>query len=697
MLMFSKTASKIRIVACLVFIVTFTVFLPALQNDFVDWDDGNYVYDNPNIQSIDSEFINWMFSFQDTLWVPVTRLSHALIYSVWELDPFGHHLANVILHSLNAFLVVIIVAGIMGIVQVKRDSAISDNGKVLIRSILITAGVTGLLFGIHPLRVESVAWVTERKDVLSIFFVLLSLLHYVKYLKDSGSGKRTCYYVLALVFFLMAFMSKPIAVVLPLILVLIDIYPFERITSTRDKDKRNKALIEKIPFFVMGIIFVAVTVLSNATIREEVPLSSYLVFSERLLLAVRAICFYLYKLLLPINLAPFYAYTGKINIMNPDIILSFVFVTAITLFCVMSWRKNKIWLTVWMFFIITLLPVLGIVKIGYYAAADRYTYLPGTGIMLLFGLSAAYLWEILGAGQKLNLKRGVLAAVLLIVFVSLSALTVKQTGIWKNSLALWNAELRLFPVYSVYNSRGKAYSNQGDHPLAIADFKKAIELNPSFTDAHINLGISYAGSADCRRAIESFNTAVMQVPDRIKVYYNRGICYKSLGMHEAAIEDFARVIGSDLEDRSVIAMALLNRGALLARPGMYQRAIDDFKHVVELDPGSALAYRNMAALYEMTGNLPAAIENYGKLIKLKPKYSKAYSNLGSAYAELGKYEKALENYSAAIKINPSDNISYYNRGHVYLRIGERQRAMDDIKAAAKMGNANARNYIENEN
>ncbi|MBL7031984.1 MAG: hypothetical protein ISR97_02250, partial [Nitrospira sp.] len=206
----SKPDTKIKILALVIALLTVSVFLPALQYDFVNFDDNLVVYDNPNIRALDSKFFKYMLSFEHTMWTPLTRLSRAVDYAVWELDPTGHHLTNILLHGFNTFLAVILIIRLIGARAITPSSVLGKEDTFL-RDALIAGGVTGLLFGIHPLRVESVVWVTERKDVLSGSFMLLTLVYYLKSSTVSVQKKIRIYYVLSLIFFAMALMSKPIA------------------------------------------------------------------------------------------------------------------------------------------------------------------------------------------------------------------------------------------------------------------------------------------------------------------------------------------------------------------------------------------------------------------------------------------------------------------------------------------------------
>jgi hypothetical protein len=369
---FTTYNKRVLAVAFLVALLTLLVYLPALQNDFVNWDDHLYIYENPHIRSIDSEFFKWIFTtFHASNWHPLTWLSHAIDYAIWGLNPMGHHLTSIILHGLNTFLVVIL---IIRLINYDRDKApiTVENKKFSNNNPIIAGAITGLLFGLHPLHVESVAWVSERKDVLCAFFFLLSILSYLKYTSPLQKQK-TVHYALCLLFFIFALMSKPMAVTLPVVLLILDVYPLGRLhlksaftnpplpPFTKGGLGGIKVLIEKLPFLILSLASSVVTIIAqqNAIVTFEArPLG------ERLLVAIRAPVFYLFKMLWPTDLSPLYPYPSKISFLTIEYMGSFILVVCITAFCIWLWKRQKIFAIVWAYYIVTLLPVLGIIQVG---------------------------------------------------------------------------------------------------------------------------------------------------------------------------------------------------------------------------------------------------------------------------------------------------------------------------------------------
>ena len=487
-------------------ILTFLVYLPALRNEFVNWDDGPYVFANPHIRSMDGNFFKWAFlEFHIMNWHPLTWISHALDYALWGLNPLGHHLTNIMLHALNTFVVVVVAMKLLEAFK-ERSSRSGQSFLSNNRALLIAAGIAGLLFGLHPVHVESVAWVAERKDLLCALFFLMSVMTYVKYAgsrqsegeaKDETGGKNFLtnrQYLLSLGFFVLALMSKPMAVTLPAVLLILDWNPFNRIRSLKTF---WAASVEKLPFLALSLISSVLTVFAQRSggaleLMEIVPLST------RLLVAVHSLIAYLGKMLWPLDLIPFYPYPRTVSLLSPEYFGVVALVIGITIFCVVKAKKKQtVWLSVWSYYCVTLAPVLGIIQVGGQAMADRYTYLPSLGPFLLMGLGAAWVWGKI----ETSWKRGLIATAAFMVFLSLSFMTFQQIGRWKNDVDLWNyvIEQEGHDVLFAYFKRGQAFALRGQYEKAIEDYNTVISLNvEEYSKAYIERGLTYlqAGQAD---------------------------------------------------------------------------------------------------------------------------------------------------------------------------------------------------------
>ncbi len=629
-------------------LISVIVYLPALQNGFVTWDDDIYVFENYHIRSLGPAFFKWaFFDFYASNWHPLTWLSHALDFTFWGLSPLGHHLTNIALHGVNVFFVVLLVARLLDTYQ------ILSAGKSFLneRAIMVPAAATGLLFGLHPAHVESVAWISERKDLLCALFFLLSVMTYLKYaasrqpvievVHSNTSGQRTKakgerlprskqhpmdasrrviffmnkHYIAALVFFILALMSKPMAVSLPLVLLILDWHPFGKIRSAKTL---RIALVEKIPFISLSLGSSILTMLAQRAGGAMDALGS-VPLSTRLPVAAKSLIAYLGKMLWPFDLSPYYLYPHDVSLLAPEYMLSMVLALGITIACAFLAKQQRLWLAAWGYYVATLLPVLGVVQVGIQAMADRYTYLPSLGLFLVLALGAARLGEKAfswTSGRFAIMTAAVVAAVSILVL--LSVLTVKQTGVWKDSVTLWGSVIETSPVNLpfAHMNRAVAHEKAGRLAEAIADYDAAIDQDPAYAEA----------------------------------YANRGVAYEKAGKIDQAIAD-------------------------------YQKAI-------ALDPSSAQTYFNLGTVYLGAGRLVDAVEQYDRAISLDPRHADAFHNRGVALADSGQAGGALEDYNQAISLNRNYDIAYFNRGSLYFEMGKTELARRDFRMACELGYEN---------
>lgn len=647
-------------IAFLVALITFVVYLPALQNGFVNWDDDLYVYEQRNIQTIDLGFLKWIFTPEaNATWHPLTLFSLAIDYSIWGLNPFGYHLTNVILHTINTALVFLLVVmlieeGLRGRVERTTQYQQLKGSTNRFSQILIPAFTASLLFGIHPLHVESVAWVSERKDVLCAFFFLLTLLAYIRY--ASMGTKRPKYYSISLIFFVLALISKPMAVSLPVVFLILEFFPLNRFKS----GNRQTIIIEKIPFFVLSLISSLITISvqrsggAMGTV-EEYPLIS------RVFVAQHSFIFYLVKMIFPFNLAPFYPYPDKSRIISSEYIGTGMLFIVITLLCIWVLKRNKVFAAVWFYYVVTLIPVIGIVKVGSdFATADRYAYLPAIGPFILAGLGAGVILELCPKRPY----KAMIAAALLLASGFMAHKTVRQISVWHDSIVLWSHEIKLFPyVDTAYYNRGEAYSKEGDYQQALKDTSKAIELNPICSDA----------------------------------YYNRGTVYYSLGEYKKAITDYNIAIELNIwKTRKSNKLVYNNRGIAYNAIGQYQQGIRDFNRGIELNPQDEFAYSNRGNAYFSLEDHYRAIDDYNKAIELNPRYVDAYNNRGYVYYVIGDNVKSINDLKKAVELDPGHAEAYCNLGLVYSRLGSRDPALSYYRKAASLGSKEAREYLNKE-
>lgn len=467
---------RMTLAAFLVFTITFFCYRSALYNGFV-WDDFPYIVKNIYITELNWENIKWMLTgFHVSNWHPLTWLSLAIDYMLFGRDAWGYHLTNIILHSLNAVLVLILTIILLRLRENHRVGMLSFTTN-LDERIFFAGLIAAILFGVHPQHVESVAWVTERKDVLSLFFTLLSLLTYVFY--TTVLQYLRCYYFLSLLFFILALMAKPIAVTIPVILLLLDIYPLRRtqfiISETADNLSVpwQRILLEKVPFFLLALASITLTLLAQNEAMVHLDQRGLFI---RLLNAFNSIILYIVKFLFPVNLQPFY-----INTPDPAKVGDYIPMLAcilITLICFHFWRKKHYDLMViWLFYLATLSPVVGIIQVGLQSSADRYAYLPTLPFYIVLGAIAGQLFDT-GFGILNWISRISIIILAFVICIVLHEKTQQQITVWKSEWVLWNYIAHFNPDNGrVQANIGRMEYSYGHYSAAIERFQKASTLH----------------------------------------------------------------------------------------------------------------------------------------------------------------------------------------------------------------------------
>jgi len=650
---------KIYFIAISVSLITFAVYIPALRNGFVDWDDVIYVISNPHIRSLDLVFLKWaFFDFYASNWHPLTWISHAIDYAFWGLNPMGHHLTSIALHAINSLMAVLLVVRIME-APVKKTESFPLSLQYE-RAILITGAVTGLLFGLHPVHVESAAWVAERKDLLCALFFMLSIITYIKHAcrehREEGSHIFifSLPYLSSLGFFMLALMSKPMAVSLPVVLIILEWYPLNKIVSLRTL---ISSFVEKLPFMALSLASAVLTILAQKTVNAILTIEN-LPLSTRLFVAARSLVMYLWKMAVPLDLVPLYPYPKNVPLLSTEYLLSILTVVGVTVLFVAVSGRQKLLLSVWGYYVITLIPVLGVVQVGSQAMADRYTYLPSLSPFFLIGLAAAWTFNKVNASkQPGHAVAYAYIAAALCVFVPLGYLTSRQIGVWKNGYSLWSYVVEKEPdsISIAYTNLGKVLSDMGRYEEAVKSFDKAIDLNPEDSLAYNNRGTVFEKMGRLDKAFEDYKKAASLSPNDFKAYYNLGVIFGRTGKIEKAMEYF---------DRSIA-----------------------------LNPYNYLAHINKGTLYLNSGSFEAAIDSFNRSLAINPAVASVYNSRGLAYAMRGQYDKAMGDYNKAIALDPNFGSAYFSRGDLYARLGNIGLAISDFRMACNLGNMNGCNAL----
>jgi tetratricopeptide (TPR) repeat protein len=533
-------------------ILTVITFWSLKDCGFINLDDDFYVYGNAYVQS----GLNWNSIGQAVSselvkisgnWHPLTWLSWMLDYQIFGLNPHAFHLINLLFHVMNTILLFLILCRMT---------------KTLWPSAFVAA-----LFAIHPLHVQSVAWIAERKDVLSTFFWMLTMGAYSYYVEHPGFRR----YFLVLLFFILGLMAKPMLVTLPFVLLLLDYWPLQRFqeikpdhkiqtevfkTVTSDKQKKkykNKQTIketsevkkpadpeykwsliypllwEKVPFFVLAILSSIVTYIAQQS-AGAIPSIKALSPVVRIANALVSYIAYIGKMIWPSNLAVFYPYPKYFLLWQ--FLESALLMIAITLVVIWRSKRSPYWATGWLWYVGTLVPVIGIVHVGGQAMADRYTYIPMIGLFIIVA------WGVPDILRKWKYRKEILLASSALSILCLSIITWTQVGYWRNSITLFDHALKVTDNnWLAYSTRGVAYKGLGNYRQAIEDYDRAIEINPGYANAYYNRGYTYNELGNYRQAVEDYDRAIEINPGYANAYYNRALVYLTQGDNISSCRD----------------------------------------------------------------------------------------------------------------------------------------------------------------
>ncbi|MGA3284787.1 MAG: tetratricopeptide repeat protein [Verrucomicrobiota bacterium] len=652
-------AGKMPWLYLLLGIAVFWTFFPAINNDFVNYDDFAYVTENTHVQpGLTWEGIKWAFrSSTASNWHPLTWVSHMMDCQLYGLHPWGHHLTNVLLHTTNTLLLFVVLSRMTGATW---------------RSLWVAG-----LFGLHPLHVQSVAWIAERKDVLSTLFWMLTLLCYAKTVTSDQPSPRfgmagkwpvtrtettpapirshvTChpslFYWLALMFFAMGLMSKPMLVTLPGVLLLLDCWPLERW-----KHKSiGKLLVEKIPFVLLSVLASVVTIMVQRSGGAVTPFER-LSFSLRLENALVSYGRYLGKLFWPENIAVLYPYPREWPAWV--VLWSSLMLLGISILVVVL-RKQRSYLPVgWFWFVGTLVPVIGLVQVGEQSMADRYMYVPMIGVLILVAWG---LPELIGRWRygMVVLSAMAIASAVLCLFI-----TRQQIGYWKDSETLFRREIAVAgDTRTAHYKLGAALSRKGELDEATRQFQETLKLEPDNFYALYSLGVISSSKGQLDEAIQFFQEALKLKPDYADAHYSLGIALGKKGRLDEAIGQYQEILRLNPDYFGVHN----NLGVAFARKGQLDEAIGQFQAVLKLDPKDIGALYNMGLAFYRKGQLDEAIASFQKALELKPDYADAHNNLGLALSKKGRLDEAISQFQEALRLDPNhvsarDNLAVFSK------------------------------------
>jgi protein O-mannosyl-transferase len=576
---------------------TLLVFWQVRNFGFVNYDDSDYVYENPHFSNgLNSNDVLWTFTTPNIgNWLPLTWLSFMLDSQLFGLDPGRMHLVNLILHIANTLLLFAVLKRMTG---------------SLWRSAFVAAA-----FALHPMHVESVAWVIERKDVLSTFFFMLTVAAYVGYVRSGGLFR----YLLAILLFVLGLLAKPMLVTLPFVLLLLDYWPLERIRgpdfaqgATPGRQRAEGAsqkvlgvqlIVEKVPFLALAAVWSVITFLAQRGSGSVSDINT-IPLAYRIANPLLSYARYIGKMFWPQNMSVFYP-LDIVRIPIWQIALCALLVLVISILAIRFGRKQRYLPVGWFWFVGTLIPVIGIVQSGAQGYADRYTYIPYIGLFIMIA------WGLPELLSKWPQRKTALGLSMVIALTILGICAHQQVSFWNNSFTLFSHAVKVTRNnYIVYNNLGVACDNLGRYQDAVESYKQAIRIKPDYSKAHYNLGGAYGKVGRYQEAIESYQQAIRIKPDYADAHYNLGLNDYKLAYYQDAVEAYKQAI----RIKPDYVRAYLNLGVAYYKLGRYQDAVEAYKQAIRIQPDFALAHHNLGVAYLETGDKESALEEY-KILK----------------------------------------------------------------------------------
>jgi tetratricopeptide (TPR) repeat protein len=695
------------------------IYWPVTGFDFINFDDPVYIGNNPIVRhGITWEGIKWAFiGVYASNWHPLTWISHMIDVNLFGMKPGMFHLVNVFFHILNSILLFLVLERMTG---------------AFWRSFFVA-----VLFALHPLHVESVAWISERKDVLSTFFWILTMLGYSRYVQCPNIAG----YIIVIALFGIGLLAKPMLVTLPFVLLLLDFWPLKRLSystgsvsvfpslPTRGRGMGNKAVVgcssdklrrsvissketirlvlEKIPLMIMALA-ASIETFYAQSVGGAVNTLGRVSIASRIQNSIISYGAYLWKTIWPSGLAVFYPYPNKFNMITVATCL--LFLVAVCIMVIMYAKKLPYLLTGWFWYLGTLVPVIGFVQVGSQSMADRYTYIPLIGIFIIV------LWGLTDLITRWTHGWIVLSVVSVAILGCLSAVTSVQVATWENSETVFSHALSVTKDnYLAHNCLGVALYGRDEVENAIWHYQESVRINPNNVNAQCNLGVALAHKKQYAEAFAHYRECLRLKPGYSEAYYNMGVAFSELGKNDEAIKQYQAV----LKNYPLHENANNNLGFLLACKGNFNEAIPYYlkslesnpdnvrtrtnlsdalmekrryneallqvNEAIKINPADASLYVKLAEIYNKKNSADQAFTAYQKALAIDPKSTRALWGIVSIYSKQGRFDYALGLLSKIAIIRPSDPAVDYNIACLYSRMGDTGEAVRLLKSAISKG------------
>jgi len=676
---FTKNNTNVFGSLIIVLFLTFVSFYPTINNGFTNWDDNKYVTENKGLEQ--NKTIDYFVKdkFVASNFHPLTMISLAIDYSFSKLNPKQYHVVNLVFHLLNVIFVFAFIYLLTGFWQ--------------------SASLVALLFGVHPMHVESVAWISERKDVLYTFFYFASLISYIYYTRLKAYSHM---YILTIFLFLLSLLSKAQAVTLPLVLLLIDYYLNRKFSF--------KILLEKLPFFVLSITFGIIAIYAQQTNARAMVHND--TFINSLFYASYGLLSYVFKLFFPFNLSCIYNYPLKENGILPfQFYIAPFLVIGLLVWAYFKWRNNKNIVFGTLFFLLNIAPLLQLIKVGNSIISDRYSYVSYVGLFFILGNIFMLAINNLNKKNKTNTSNnfskysGLIVGFFMVISVIFSFASNQRCRVWKNSETLWNNVIENYPDVAIsYNNLAAIYIDNADKNIATNNSNfaktlllksiplciKATQLEPGNAGAYNNLGAAYFKLGKYDNAIINYQKTITLNPMQNSAWIGLSMSEEFLGKHDSALIFINKAISLSPTNVDLY----FTRGNIFSYQLLFAQAIPDYNKVIVQNPSNLGVYNNLASCYNQVEKYDSAIILYNKCLELQQEEWKAYTGKGIALFGLKDYKESIKNLDLGISLNNNDPYPYFIRSKAYFELNNKQAALKDAMEAKRLGMTIPEDYLK---
>jgi tetratricopeptide (TPR) repeat protein len=676
----ANRAAARRVVPLVIVLGTFATFLPTLSNGFLNWDDEAILLANPEYRGLGWSHLKWMFTtFHHSLYRPLTWITWGIDYLIWGTNPFGYHLTSLIFHCANAAAFYFVA---MRLLRLSMPDLTEAEYPVR-----VSAGIAALLFSVHPLRVEPVAWASGRENVVSALFFILTILFYLKAVEPSRNRLHyRGWMAFALAVFGMSLMSKAAGMMLPFALLILDVYPLRRLQTNPRHWLRPDGLTiwcEKIPFVLFGIAAGAIGWWAKYQVGGMTAWQDY-GFVPRAAQSIYGLAFYLWKTLFPLDLSPLYELPQEIMQWRWTIAGCGIILGLVTTGLLLLRNRYPAALTSWLYYIIIASPVLGISQSGPQIAADRYTYLACLGWALLAGGGWYYLRQASRTTVFSPRYFSLVNVAGVAVLICLAVLTWQQTKVWVDSETLWRHAISIRPSTIGHYHLGLTFDRKGMSGAAIREYRRSLEIRPQNFEARYALAGALFRAGDFAEATRHYRLALEMAPSHSNLHVDLANMLIAQNRVREAMQHYEAAIRSDPANGN----AYFNLGNAFARLRQPDKAIENYHQAVRVRRSHSEAHFSLANALVMQGNLAAAIDHYQQAIKYKPDFAEAYHNLGRTLAAQGRLVEAIEQFLQAVRTRADFAEAHASLSQALMEAGRKDEAMRHYREANRLHQLN---------